>query len=296
MPDACVPMPLLRTLVCAFHPLSILNISDGLVEDLALHLHNGALDLDGMQPDLDFVAEHANSVSHGPSFVHAGALVALAEFVVLVSGLPMQFFEHGQIARVLLENGARASNALLQIFESALNLWVQGSPNSVDGTCEASMRQFIDFHTWNLPFENAARRESRRASPGQSKLCARGRALLADLLRGAGGSSHALVVQDIVKNGASLNSINLAGSPSAENVYPSTGQRWAPIHREGFLDEPGLRMSIVVRLCGLSACLSMTKFPKVTPRSIPSPAPENARDTVPLVTTCAEDDSPMPAC
>ena len=45
----------------------------------------------------------------------------------------------------------------------------------------------------------------------------------------------------------------------------------------------------------LALCFSMTNSPNVTPRSIPLPVPENARETVPLVTTCAADDSTIPA-
>jgi len=46
----------------------------------------------------------------------------------------------------------------------------------------------------------------------------------------------------------------------------------------------------------LACCFSMTNSPNVTPRSIPLPVPENARETVPLVTTGAADDPPAPAC
>ena len=41
--------------------------------------------------------------------------------------------------------------------------------------------------------------------------------------------------------------------------------------------------------------LSMTNLPNVTPRSTPLPVPANAKETVPLVTTCAADDSTAPA-
>jgi len=45
----------------------------------------------------------------------------------------------------------------------------------------------------------------------------------------------------------------------------------------------------------LAPCFWMTNSPNATPRSIPLPVPENARETVPLVTTCAADDLTIPA-
>src|SRR5699024_7722314 len=40
----------------------------------------------------------------------------------------------------------------------------------------------------------------------------------------------------------------------------------------------------------------MVNFPKSTPTSTPSPVPDRANDTGPLVITCADADSTAPAC
>ena len=86
-------------------------------------------------------------------------------------------------------------------------------------------------------------------------------------------------------------------SPSSDQIFANLADLLANVvtHLVIRLRSEQQRRSPAAYFRFLPLCFSMTNSPNVRPRSIPLPVPENARETVPLVTTCAADAPPIPA-